>query len=319
MPVGTTRERNYKTERKMASKRAADRVVELAVARHDQSLGEEYIKLAQALILCTLPYSPTTATRIVRRARMGDGSYLTVTFAAVTDGVGLPYGADRKLLHWIIDKAIRADDPYVPWNSVMEFQREMGIQQSGRSNRQIRERFARLAGLVIQIKRPKSDGTGVETFPIIGKSYLPNSIVPRTIDSATQQPLPGLGDRYGLMLFEPLFEDLRLHKVVMPRRLWLELKGPTAVQDLVMWLYYRCYSAATETVIPWTALQEQFPTDDSNHNRLKLHVRTAIRTLKTLWPGVHLDHLPQGILVGRAAAPMLDDDATKNRQRRLSN
>lgn len=317
MPVGTTRERDYRTERKAASKRAADRVVELAVARHDQTLGEEYIKLAQAMLLCTLPYSPSTATRIVRKARLGDGSYLTVTFAAITEGVGLPYGADRKLLHWLIDKAIRADDPYVPWTSVIEFQREVGIQQSGRSNKQIRERFARIAGLVIQIKRPKSDGTALDTFPIIAKSYLPNSIAPKTLDSETQRPLPEMGERFGVMLHGPLFEDFKLHKAVMPRRLWLELEGPTAVQDLVMWLYYRCYSAASETVIPWTALQEQFPTDDSNPNRLKQYARTAIKTLKTLWPGVQLDYLPQGILVDRATSPMLDDDPTKNRQRRL--
>ena len=317
MPVGTTRERDYRTERKAASKRAADRVVELAVARHDQTLGEEYIKLAQAMLLCTLPYSPSTATRIVRRARLGDGSYLTVTFAAITEGVGLPYGADRKLLHWLIDKAIRADDPYVPWTSVIEFQREMGIQQSGRSNKQIRERFARIAGLVIQIKRPKSDGTAMDTFPIIAKSYLPNSIAPKTLDSETQRPLPEMGERFGVMLHGPLFEDFKLHKAVMPRRLWLELEGPTAVQDLVMWLYYRCYSAASETVIPWTALQEQFPTDDTNPNRLKQYARAAIKTLRTLWPGVQLDYLPQGILVDRAVAPMLDDDSTKNRQRRL--
>lgn len=311
-------ERNYRTEREAASIRATDRVVELAVARHDQSLGEEYVKLAQALILCTLPYSPTTWPRIVRRARLGDGSYLTVTFAAITEGVSMPYGADRKLLHWLIDRAIRADDPYIPWSSIMEFQREMGIQQGGRTNRQIRERFARIAGLVVQIKRSTSDGTGLDTFPIISKSYLPNSIVPRTIASATQEPLPGVGDRYGVLLHGPLFEDLKRHKAVMPRRLWLELEGPTPVQDLVLWLFYRSYSAASETVIPWSALQEQFPTDDSNRNRLKQHTRTAIRTLKALWPGVQLDHLQQGILINRALAPMLDDDAAKNRQRRLT-
>lgn len=317
MPVKAAKTRDYKAERRTAVKKAADRVVELAVARHDQTLGDEYIKLAQALILCTLPYSPTAETRIVRRARLGDGSYLTVTFAAITEGVGMPYGADRKLLHWIIDKAIRADDPYVPWSSATEFQREMGIQQSGRANRQLRERFARIAGLVIQIKRPKSDGTGLDTFPIIAKSYLPNSIAPKTIDSESQQTLPEMGERYGVLLHGPLFEDLKRHKAVMPRRLWLELDGPTPVQDLVLWLFYRCYSAASETVIPWNALQEQFPTDDSNPNRLKQHTRTAIKTLKALWPGVKVEALQQGILVDRATAPMLDDDATKNRQRRL--
>lgn len=307
--------RDYKAERKASAERQTERVVELAVARNDQTLGEEYIKLAQALILCTLPYSPTTETRITRRARLGDGSYLTVTFAAITEGVGMPYGADRKLLHWLIDKAIRADDPFVPWSSALEYQREMGIQQSGRSTKQIRDRFARIAGMVIQIKRNNAESTAQNTFPIIEKSYLPNSLVPNTIEG--QPRLPGVGEKFGVLIHRPLFEDVKRHKAVMPRRLWLELDGPTAVQDLVLWLFYRCYSAASETVIPWGALQEQFPTDDSNPHRLRQHARSAIKTLKTLWPGVQIDYLPHGILVDRATSPMLDDDFTKKRQRKL--
>ena len=265
--------RNYKAERVLADRRLKDRVVELAVARYDQTLGEEYIKLAQALILCTLPYSPTTNTRIVRRARLGDGSFLTVTFVAVSEGVLMPYGADRKLLHWLIDRAIRADDPYVPWSSALEYQREMGICQSGRSTRQIRERFARIAGMVIQIKRNNAEVTAQNTFPIIEASYLPNSLAQDVRDR--QRRLPSIGERFGVLLHRPLFEDLKRHKAVMPRRLWLEIDGPTAVQDLVLWLSYRCYSAASKTVIPWTALQEQFPTEDTNPHRIRQHAQSC--------------------------------------------
>ena len=310
-----TRLRDYKAERHTAEQRLKDRVVNLAVARYDQTLGEEYIKLAQALILCTLPYSPTTETRIVRRARLGDGSFLTVTFVAVSEGVLMPYGADRKLLHWLIDRAIRADDPYVPWSSALEYQREMGICQSGRSTRQIRERFARIAGMVIQIKRNNAEVTAQNTFPIIEASYLPNSLAQGNRDQQRQLPL--IGERFGVLLHRPLFEDLKRHKAVMPRRLWLEIDGPTAVQDLVLWLSYRCYSAASETIIPWTALQEQFPTEDTNPHRIRQHARVAINMLKALWPGVKLEYLDRGILIDRAAAPMLDDDMSKNRQRRL--
>ena len=307
--------RDYRAERQVADQRLKERVVELAAARYDQTLGEEYIKLAQALILCTLPYSPTPETRIVRRARTGDGSFLTVTFVAVSEGILMPYGADRKLLHWLIDRAIRADDPYVPWSSALEYQREMGIRQSGRSTRQIRERFARIAGLVIQIKRNNAEVTAQNTFPIIEASYLPNSLSQGGSDQ--QRQLPSLGDRFGVILHRPLFEDLKRHKAVLPRRLWLEIDGPTAVQDLVLWLSYRCYSAASETVIPWVALQEQFPTDDTNPHRIRQHARRAVTTLRALWPGIRLEYLDTGILIDRAAAPMLDDDVSKNRFRRL--
>lgn len=36
----------------------------------------------------------------------------------------MPYGADRKLLHWLIDRAIREDDTYVSWSSTFSYQRD---------------------------------------------------------------------------------------------------------------------------------------------------------------------------------------------------
>lgn len=148
------RPRNYKAERQAAQQKQVFRVGEPAVARCDETLGEEYIKLAQALIICTFPYSPTTETPIFRRARLGDSYFLTVIFVAVSEGV-LPYGADRKLFHWLIDRATRADDSFMPWSSALEDKQEMAKCQSGRPTRQIRERFARIAGMAIQIK-PKT-------------------------------------------------------------------------------------------------------------------------------------------------------------------
>jgi hypothetical protein len=126
-----------------------------------------------------------------------------------------------------------------------------------------------------------------------------------------------MGDRYGVMLHAPLFADIKKHNTVMPRRLWLEIKGPTAVQDLVFWLFYRCYQAASETTIPWNALSEQFPSGDSNPYRLRQHVRKAIKVLKVLWPEAQVREAPNGIWVDRARAAMLEDDPTRNRVRRL--
>src|SRR3978361_2145089 len=97
-----------------------------------------------------------------------------------------------------------------------------------------------------------------------------------------------MGNRYGVLLHAPLFADIKKHNTVMPRRLWLEIKGPTPVQDLVFWLFYRCYAAAPETVIPWNSLNEQFPQEDSNPYRLRQHARKAIKLLKVLWPEAQL-------------------------------
>lgn len=45
-------------------------------------LGDEVIKMAQALILCTLRYGLTEERQVVRTAWPSDGSTLRVTFTA---------------------------------------------------------------------------------------------------------------------------------------------------------------------------------------------------------------------------------------------
>jgi hypothetical protein len=305
--------RDYSAEREAALLNTSDRVADLAVSGRDQTLGDEYIKLAQAMILCTLPHSATKETKITRRARLGDGTTLAVTFSATADGIGLPHGADRKLLFWLLDRAIRNDSPFVPWSSAAEFGREMGLEKGGRTNKQIKERFSRIAGLVISISRKGTEATALDTFPVIARAYLPNSIAGDT----KQASLPEMGDRFGVLLHAPLFQDIKKHNIVMPRRLWLDLKGPTPVQDLVFWLYYRCYAASSESIIPWDALSDQFPQTDSNPYRIRQHLRKAIKVLKILWPAAQVKEDPRGLWVAKASAGMLDDDVTKNRIRKL--
>ena len=68
----------------------AHTVGDLAAARRDGSLGQEYIKLAQAMVMCALPNSPTDERQIVRRARLGADTFLEATFTANLVGVQLP-------------------------------------------------------------------------------------------------------------------------------------------------------------------------------------------------------------------------------------
>ncbi len=315
--VPKKRPRDRKKEDVLAQVRQVQRVLSIVDAKHDGKLGDEYIKLAQAMILCTLPYSATKETKITRQARLGDGSTLYVTFSAAHPNVGMPFGADRKVLAWIFDKAIRTESPFIPWSSAVEFQKEMGLTKGGKNNRDLNKRFERVAGLVINIQREAGEGKRDLTYPLIERSYLPSSITGKKLETGMQQSLPELADRYGFAMNPSLFNDIRKHHIVLPRRLWAEIKGPTQVQDLVFWLIFRCYSAASETIIPWKALTEQFP-QDSNPHRNRLHTRKAIKTLKVLWPGVQIEEVPQGIRVDRAKQALLDDDAAKGRVRRLT-
>ncbi|MGI4831199.1 MAG: hypothetical protein ACRYFU_23870 [Janthinobacterium lividum] len=315
LAVPTTR--NRKVETKRAKENAALRLGELAAARHDQSLGDDYIKLAQFMILCTLPYSEQDERQITRRARMGDGSYLEVTFTALRAGVPLPFGADRKLLAWLFDRAIRAKSAFIPWESAQEYQREMGLSMSGRSNRQLSERFQRIAGLGVNIVREGDNKERVRNYLIFEDSFLPKSITGKTLEASGQQRLPELQDNYGFAMHGKLFGDIQKYHIALPRQLWRELPGTTQVQDLVYFLIWRSYSAASQSVIPWESLQEQFP-QDSNPRRFKANAREAVRLLRIMWPSVRLEAGERGIEVDRPAQPLLENDEAKGRVRRIA-
>ena len=307
--------RDSNAERRAARNKQALQVGEIVASRHDGTLGDEVIRLAQAMILCSLPYSPTSETKITRKARLGDGSTLIVTFTAGDDGVAMPYGADRKLLAWIFDRAIRSNSPFIPWTSANDYRRDLGLTQGGSANRQLAAQFRRVAGLMISIQRQGgADGDRGRKYAVMQDTYLPASL--HTTIPVSQESLPGLGDRHGVLLSPGLFDDICTHFVSLPRQLWVDLKGPNQVIDMVHWLFYRGHAAHSETVIPWEALREQF--DPEQHLwRIKAHARAAIKMVQAIWPEVRLKEVEHGVWISYARETLLPDDPTKGRTRRL--
>ncbi|SNT42011.1 RepA protein [Granulicella rosea] len=321
LPVKKPRSRAAET--RAARDKQALRLGQLVDDRNTGKLGEEVIKIAQAMLLCTLPYSATTERDVVRKARLGDGSTLLVTFSAGINNVPLPFGADRKLLAWVLDRAIKSDSPSIGWESAWEYQKEMGLSRSGKNNKDLRDRFLRISGLNISIQRKDTTSIAGKNFSIIDSYKLPASIQRRNFNPDQQTLLelsasPSAVDTtpYGISLNRSLFDDIRRHHVVVPRSLWSQTKGNSQVQDMVLWLYCRCYAAQTESVIPWASLADQFP-QDSNRRRMREHAREAIRLLRHLWPGCRIEAIEPGIWVDRATQPLLLDDPSKGRIRRL--
>lgn len=322
-PAAPREKRNYRAERLEASSSTIDALVELQNERSLGTLGNEVIKLAQALVLCSLPPRATDQTRLSRTARLSDGSKLTVTFSATIEGVDLPYGADADLLEWLIDKAIRQDSPFVPIKSANEYLADTGRTRTGPAVRDLAKRFRRLTGLVISIDRPNEKGYETFILPLISQSRLPKSLEPK--DSSKKKKEIERGDKsrekevYGVMLESRLFLDARAHHISYPKIMWLKLQGSVGyrVRSIMTFLNYRCWCAQNESVIPWEAFQEQFGGNDSNPRRIKSLVKEAVGHLKVIWPEANVGLVPQGVLVGRSSVQLLPSDPKKNRVRRL--
>jgi hypothetical protein len=302
-------QRDYVKEKQLAMEKSVDRIVMLREERDSGVLGEEIIKLAQALILCTLPYRPTKERQIVRTARLSDGSKLTVTFSAALNDIEMPYGADRDLMAWLFDKAINSETSFVPIRSANEYFRETGKSRSGDRVKDLAGRLRRLSGLVIGIERPRENSSQTIVLPMIAASHLPHSLTLLELPTG-QTSLPGLENPFGIQLEERFFQDIKRHHVAIPRKLWLELqgnKGGAILKDILTFFVYRCYSAQHESVIPWHGLREQFPQDDTNTGRLKQNVKKAVKQLRLLWPEVKIDVLKEGVWVAKAATQLLPD------------
>ena len=308
------KKRDRASEAVAATGTLARQVGEVRDLRERGTLGEEVIKYAQFLILGSLPVSRTTERQVTRRARLGDNTWVEVTYTAMLPGVDLPFGADRKLLAWIFDHAIRSDTAIIPWSRASQYQSEMGMSDGGSGYARLAERFTRVQGLAIAIQR-HGQGGGTLTYNLLTGSKLPTALEQRLI-TAGQQSLPGI-EQHGIRINADLHRDIRQFCVVMPRALWRTIEGPTQMLDILYWLVYRCYSAQTESLIPWEAFVEQFGPSDSNPRRIKSHTRQAIGVLKQLWPEVRVAEVPTGVSVDHTPTTMLPDDPSRGRVRRL--
>lgn len=311
-----TKSRDYAREKTAALTKRVYDLAEIREARDSGTLGDEVLKLAQAMILCTLPYRPTSEAKVTRKARLGDGSMLIVTFIAAREGVPMAFGSDRKLLTWMFDRAIQADSPYVPWRNAIEYNRDVGINDSGKNLRDLRDRFRRISGLVINIERRSAAGEKGKTLPVLEEWNLPASMHSIEMEEQGQKRLTAIDEPYGFRINESLFRDIKKHHIAIPRKLWLRTRGSAQMQDILLWLFYRCYAAQSESVIPWDAVRQQLPQDDSNPWRLKQVLRRAVRELHLIWPEAQVDICEQGVWVNRSFQVLLPDDPLMNRRRR---
>jgi Plasmid encoded RepA protein len=271
-------------------------LIDIAVARRLGTLSGDVYQVAQALIICGLPYAPTSKTKVTRKARLGDGSIIAVTFSTALEGQ-LPYGSDRSLLHFILDRAVKTKSRYVGWETATEFLRDMNMQFGGKNRRDLRQRLQRIRGLTIGVQRSSSRGAETEIMPVIRRSHLPSSLDKKMVKTGRPRLPLYENANYGVELDEVFFDELMRHHVPVPKEIIWATRRQSQLQDLTLYLYWRSYAAENESLIPWKYLREQLWQDDTNLPRIKVRFSSAIRALQTIWPELRAEARREGLLV----------------------
>jgi hypothetical protein len=262
--------RNHKAE---SSKALANRVERVAVLREHRDagiLGDDLMQVAQSLILVGLPYKPTKETRITRKARMADGSTVSVTFSAALED-NMPYGTDRSLLHYLLDRAVKTGSRHISWKSAVQFLEHMGMTVCGKNYADLRQRFDR--------------------------SALPSSMDIRNEQEGRQLLPLSDDDPFGVEIDELFFNDLMAWHVPVPTQLIIQTRTKPQLQDVCIWLHWRCFAAQSESTIPWPVVVEQMRKDDSNLSRIKARFAEAIRFARGMWPEIQAEARKDGLWI----------------------
>ncbi|RZU41341.1 replication protein RepA [Edaphobacter modestus] len=271
------------------------RVIDLATSQHFELVSGEVYQVAQALILCGLPYQPTSKSKITRQAILANGNRVSVTFSTALEG-SMPFGSDRSLLHFLLDKAVKMKSRFVNWETATEFLLAMRMAQGGKNRRDLRERFIRLRGLTIGVERRTAVASEAEIMPVIRRSRLPTSLE-RRAERYGQHRLQLDEEAYGIEIDEVFFEELIRHHVPIPEELIQATRRQSQLQDHVLFLCWRCYAAQNESLIPWEYLRQQLWQDDTNEWRIRERFARAIRVLRAIWPQLRAEATTKGLCV----------------------
>ncbi|MCL2659622.1 MAG: replication initiator protein A [Acidobacteriaceae bacterium] len=319
LPAG----RNHQAEKQQGALRYVDRVASIAENASVFANGRtdtEWILIARALADCPLPYRPTQKRQITKRTRFGD-AWVKITFTCARPDVAMPYGADARLMHWLIDRAVQegrraiaaGKEPSrtVAWNSTYEYLRDIGASNGVKNYRRVRASFNRLSGLAITIECETASEERGKIIPFLDSWHLPKSAAPEEMDGRQALAMK----QYGFTISEPLFQQAMKYFVAIPRPLWQLTKANPCKGALLLWAFVRAYAATVPSLIRWEVLSEQFWYDESSPWRVKQTVGQTAALLHALWPGASMTITDDGVVFNRAASPFLPDDPSKGRVR----
>jgi hypothetical protein len=295
-PKGT--KRDYSEEDEDAQLGLFNIMADYRIQRNS-GISPRLIQIAKVLILCGLPYRSTSETRIERVTREANGTFVRLTFYALgRDAEGksipMPFGSDRTLLHFGIDKAIKLQSNFVSIDNPTEYLLAIGKTLSGTNYAALRESLRRLSGLSVVVERFAPGKSGHDetrhTLPVLEAAYIPSRL---DKDTSKTLEIP-CGLRFG----EHFFKEINQHHVPFPWELLCKLSTKPQIQDIILNLHRRSFAAKTTTTVPWEHLRQQMWHNDSNRRRIRERFQKAIDLLKTAWPELNAEARTRGLLIG---------------------
>ncbi len=225
-----------------------------------------------------------------------------MTFHAADEGVDLPFGSDVNLMHFLIDSAIQAQSAFVSWETAQEYLDWMGLKKGGKTLKELRERFERIAGMSVTIQR--DNGEDIEKFrmPIIRATRLPKSIKPQDAAKSAASSVASVSVKRenrpkGLSFDDAFFKDFISENVPMLKAMLVLLADRPQLQQYIGFLGWRSYAASSPSLIPWASLAEQVWYTDTNESRMRQRFREAIAACRIAWPELEAEARKAGLWI----------------------
>lgn len=307
VPIESAPKRDRRMEAERAQLTFFSKVASLNEQRNAGKLKEVW-QVAQALIICGMPYDEPKSTLWERSARLGDGSTLTVTFACTAKDVSLPYGQDRGPMYFMINKALenyhhldktlpanmnpeeracRLDAArFVQWEVGADYLKQMGKTDCGWNYQDLAKRMDRIRSCAISVVRKTSTGKESLVIPIVRSANLPLWAVESSKKQEKLRELllmsPEEVRPFGFEFSPDFFNDFVQHHVPVPAEVIKVLLRRPKHLDIFTFLCWRGFAAKSTTLIPMSELRRQIGTIDGNSSRLAANIQEVINISKQL-------------------------------------
>ncbi len=254
------------------------------------------------LVLCSLPHKATSERSITRVAQLGPNTVVNVTFTTV--GKQLAYGSDRTLLGWFQTKCLEGNSSVITFDHLIEYLRAFDLDDGGKSYKRFYERLQRVLDLAIAIRVYHIDDRGstskkftLNTFAVRAATT-PNlqQDDQHVADDASLTP-SDFDKRFVIITSDDFFKVLHNQHVVMPLQLMKIYSDRPIGWDFCQLILYRCFSAKTPSVIPWSSpetggIKELVGSEDVNDRQLKYKLNGILDEIKIVYPDLPAYFLP---------------------------